>query len=80
MRFPKDNVSLSHHFFMQEPSKVRFTVGGFTLIELMIVVAIVGIMVSVAVPIFADHRARAHDSSAHADARNMISVFVVSKE
>jgi len=50
---------------------------GFTLIELMIVVAIIGILAAIAIPQFSEYTKKGEDKAAMSDLRNLVTTAVV---
>lgn len=59
-------------FLRQRLGQVRADQAGFTLVELIIVVQIVGILMSIAVPTFLGYKVRAYKRTAAADVRSAI--------
>jgi prepilin-type N-terminal cleavage/methylation domain-containing protein len=57
----------------QHSLKNRFRSAGFTLVELMVVVVVLGVLVAIAIPKFSNTKTKAIDASMKSDLRNLAS-------
>ena len=56
---------------MRQASPAASDDAGFTLIELLVVMIVVGVLAAIAIPVFLNERAKAHDTSTKADVANV---------
>ncbi len=65
--------------FMKQKNVVRMTESGFTLVELMIVVAIIGILSAIAIPNFQKYQAKARQKEAQISLSGLYTAMVSNK-
>jgi type IV pilus assembly protein PilA len=56
---------------MEFPTTRRGSDAGFSMVELLVVIIIIGVLAAIAIPLYLDHQAKASDAAAQSDAMNL---------
>ncbi|MFV0632897.1 prepilin-type N-terminal cleavage/methylation domain-containing protein [Demequina sp.] len=56
---------------MTVPTARRGSDAGYSMVELLVVIVIIGILAAIAIPLYLDHQRKANDAAAQSDAMNL---------
>ena len=72
-------VQINKKIILKETKTMKKTNKGFTLVELIIVIAVIGVLAAILIPTFANVIEKANRKSAFSDAKNALQIYLSEK-